>query len=488
MPGALPDGSVAIDAPSGTWPPGKACTGRFGSLRTRLLIAMSAIVLVCWSIAFGTWLTLNLSEQSVWDRSLRESAKIALASLPSDFDRLLADAALADRTGNPGVPAAVDEEWDIGLQVWVNGRKILRTPSAPAAALKPDFVEGFADQSIEGQVWRVYDLADATGKVHVQVGKSPRQRADAMLHAAGIATAATLALIALPGLAIWWVTRWSFAPIDDLRRTMAMRKALDLAPLPAGHVPVEVQPLIESFNALLRQLEGAVENERRFIADAAHELRTPLAVLLAQVQVVLNADDAAEKNRAARQLAAGVERSARLSEQLLDLARLDAGNHASERAVLDLSELVALVVRDFENSARQRRQSIVLEIQSTPIHANVDDIGILFRNLLDNALRYGNDGGCVDISCRRARHDGTQYVRLSVRDDGPGVPVGERARMFQRFHRVAGSRVSGSGIGLSLVERIAHAHGASIDVGAGLRGAGLEIAIRFPVHAPEAAE
>jgi signal transduction histidine kinase len=496
MPGASSNGSSAIDARSGTRPPAGTRGNRFGSLRTRLLIALSAIVLVGWSIAFGTWLTLNLSEQSVWDRSLRESAKIALASLPADFDRLLAEAALAERSRNPDGSAAVDKESDIGLQVWVNGRKILRTPGAPAAALKPDFAEGFADQPIDGQLWRVYDLADSTGKVHVQVGKSPRQRADAMLHAAGIATAATLALIALPGLAIWWVTRWSFAPIDDLRRTMAMRKALDLAPLPADRVPVEVQPLIESFNALLRQLEGAVENERRFIADAAHELRTPLAVLLAQVQVVLNADDAAEKNLAARRLAAGVERSARLSEQLLDLARLDAGNPASGRVVLDLSELVALVVRDFENSARQRRQSIVLEIETTPIRADVDDIGILVRNLLDNALRYGEDGGCVDVSCRRARHGGAEYVELSVRDDGPGVPVGERTRMFQRFHRIAGSRVSGSGIGLSLVERIAHAHGASIEVGTGLRGIGLGIAIRFPavpvsaqgVSAPDSGE
>jgi len=450
---------------------------RFRSLRTRLLVALLAIVVVAWMVAAGTWLLINIDEQSIWDRTLRSTAKTALASLPPNFDRVIADPASEKGSAQFVRPEGAEAQSEIAVQVWVNGEHVVRTPSSPAVPLKPDFVNGFADQRIDGQVWRVYDVSDASGKVHVQAGKSPRQRADDVLRIAGAGGLAALLLLILPGIAIWWVTRWSFTPIDELRRTIATREALDLKPLPIGKLLVEVQPLVESFNALLLRLDSAIENERRFIADAAHELRTPLAVLLAQVQLVLNADDVAEKNAAAKQLAAGVERSARLSEQLLDMARLDSGNDVPERTELDLSDIVVLVARDFENTARHRSQSIGIHVETAPIRANIDDIGILLRNLLDNALRYGNEGGRVDISSRLAQRGGARVARLSVSDDGPGVPVNERTRIFRRFHRVAGVGGSGSGIGLSLVQRIVTAHGGSIDVGPGPQGRGLEIVV-----------
>jgi signal transduction histidine kinase len=453
---------------------------RFRSLRTRLLVALLGIVVVTWAMAIGAWLLINIDEQSIWDRTLRSKAKIALASLPPNFDRVIADPASEKSVAQFARSAGSEAQSEVAMQVWVNGEDVLHTPGAPVVPLKPDFLHGFADQRIDGQVWRVYDVADASGKVHVQAGKSPRQRAYSVLRIAGAGGVALLLLLILPGIAIWWVTRWSFAPIDELRRTIATREALDLKPLPTGKLLVEVQPLVESFNALLLRLDSAIENERRFIADAAHELRTPLAVLLAQVQLVLNADDVVEKNAAAKQLAAGVERSARLSEQLLDMARLDSGNDTPERTDLDLSEIVVLVARDFENTARQRRQSIGIHVETVPLRANIDDIGILLRNLLDNALRYGNEGGRVDISCQLAQRGEARVARLSVSDDGPGVPINERARIFRRFHRVAGGGGSGSGIGLSLVQRIVVAHGGSIDVGPGSLERGLEIIVWLP--------
>ena len=454
--------------------------GRLQSLRTRLLIVLSLTILACWSVVLATRLSLSAHDQSVWDRSLRQTAIMALASLPANFGSVLTDPV---QLVHAEPIAATDNDrktMDLSLQVWVNGKNILRTPGAPATPLKPDFVRGFADQVINGDVWRVYDVSDPSGNVHVQAGNSPQQRAGTVLRGAQVVTLVTLLLFVLPGLGIWWVTRWSFAPIDDLRRAITARKAFDLTPLPTAGVLVEVQPLVDSFNGLLVQLDHAVQNERRFIADAAHELRTPLAVLAAQAQVVLHAGDPEERNLAVRRLAAGVERSARLSEQLLDLARLDAAKYAPEQTELDLSELVVLVVRDFENFARQRRQSITLEIELTLVRANVDEIGILLRNLLDNALRYGGEGGRVAVSCKHALRNGMIGAKLSISDDGPGVPAAERARIFDRFHRVAGNGASGSGIGLSLVARIAATHGAVIEIGRGLGERGLGVNIWFP--------
>jgi len=473
------ENSSTSNVPAGATSSGVVRRSLFRSLRTRLLIALSLIVLVCWSVALAMRLMLSFSDQSVWDRSLRQTANTALASLPSNFDSALADPARLVRSERIA-PLKADEKGDLCVQIWVNGQNVVRTPCAPVVPLKPDFVAGFADQHIEGELWRVYDVSDRGGKVHVQVGKSPQQRTDAVLLGAAFFALAALLLLVLPGIAIWWVTRWSFAPIDELRYAIARRKPFDLTPLPTTKMLVEVEPLVDSFNGLLQQLRDAVENERRFITDAAHELRTPLAVLAAQVQVLLHSDTVEEKNVAAIRLAAGVERSARLSEQLLDLARLETAEYSPERSEFDLSELVALIVRDFENFARQRRQTIALEVEQTRMRANIDEIGILLRNLLDNALRYSGEGGHVAISCRHVQHNGTIGAKFSISDDGPGVLVDQRTCIFDRFYRVAGSGVSGSGIGLSLVARVAETYAAKIELGSGLGGRGLGISVWFP--------
>ena len=471
------DGQAPPDAAAGT---AARATGRLKSLRTRLLLVLSLTILAFWGAVLGAKQIVTANDESMWDHSLRQVANIILASLPVNFDGVLADPGRLAQAKRIAHADPAYEKNDMSFQIWVNGQNVVHSPASPAMPLKPDYVSGFADQTIDGQLWRVYDVSDRSGRVHVQVGNSPQQRANVVVRGAQYVSLATLLLLVLPGFGIWWVTRWSFAPIDDLRRAIAARKAFDLTPLPTTDMLVEVQPLVDSFNGLLVQLDHAVQNERRFVADAAHELRTPLAVLAAQAQVVLHADDLEERNLAVRRLAAGVERSARLSEQLLDMARLDAAKYAPERIELDLSELVVLVVRDFENFARQRRQSIALEIELTLVRANVDEIGILLRNLLDNALRYSSEGGRVAVSCRHALRNGVIGANLSISDDGPGVPAAERARIFDRFYRVAGNGASGSGIGLSLVARIAAMHGATVEVGAGLGGRGLGVNVWFP--------
>ncbi|MBN8886343.1 MAG: HAMP domain-containing protein [Rudaea sp.] len=456
----------------------RARVRRIKSLRMRLLLALSLTIVFFWVILLVGWQIIATRDKTVWDESLQQIALLTLASLPADVEGVFAHPGQLAQA--PRVMPNAEAEKDISFQIWLNGQAIVRSPDAPTTPLKPDFVDGFANENIGGDVWRTYSIGDASRKVFVQIGKSPKQRASQMFYGLRKAGFVSLLLLILPGIAIWWVTRWSFAPIDTLRELIGRRKPLDLTPLPDAELPTEVQPLVESFNAQLKQLDAAVQNERRFIADAAHELRTPLAVLAAHAQVALRAGSVEEKNEALLRLSAGVERSARLSEQLLDLARVDAAKSALEHTQIDLSEIVVLIVRDFEPGARQRRQSIVLETDAAIVNGDVDELGILLRNVLDNALRYSGDGGHVAVTCKHAMRNGAIGVNLSVADDGPGVPSGEYARIFDRFYRVMGNGARGSGIGLSLVARIAASHGATIEIGPGLRGRGFGIRIWFP--------
>ncbi|MDI9653337.1 histidine kinase dimerization/phospho-acceptor domain-containing protein, partial [Burkholderia cenocepacia] len=171
----------------------------------------------------------------------------------------------------------------------------------------------------------------------------------------------------------------------------------------------------------LARLSQAVDTERRFIGDAAHELRIPLAALSAQAEVALRADSPADKDAALRRLATGVERSARLSAQLLELARLDAGSRAEQHGPVDLARLVALIASDFDAAAHARRQTVRVAIEPVCVWGDLDEIAIAVRNLIDNALRYGREGGRVEITCDGAVEAGR--VRLRIADDGPGVPV-----------------------------------------------------------------
>jgi signal transduction histidine kinase len=177
------------------------------------------------------------------------------------------------------------------------------------------------------------------------------------------------------------------------------------------------------------------------------------------------------------------ERSTRLSDQLLDLARMDAGVHAPQKSAADLSELITHVSQEFDMQAQQQRRSIILALTPCPIECDVDEIGILLRNLLDNALRYTPEGGRVKISCGYHEEAGRRRVCLEVADDGPGVPEAEQQAIFRRFHRIAGNGGRGSGIGLSLVAGIAQLHEAVIQTGAGLDGKGFSVRILFPVPA-----
>lgn len=299
------------------------------------------------------------------------------------------------------------------------------------------------------------------------------QRLDKELAEHLIETLLTPLLFGLPLLAawIWFATRRGLAPLDAIAAEVGQRAPERLEPLMPAAAPREIRPLLGALNDLLSRVEQALDNERRFTADAAHELRTPLAALSAQAQVAQRARDAAEREQALAQIVAGSRRAGHLVDQLLTLARLDPATPPALTPVR-LDALAAEVCADHGAAALDKDIALELDApQEVVVAGNADLLRILLRNLLDNALRYTPPGGRVEV--------GIAPGALRVDDSGPGIPAGERANVLQRFYRLAGQEIAGSGLGLSIVARIAELHGARLALADGCGTPGLGVRLRF---------
>jgi signal transduction histidine kinase len=281
---------------------------------------------------------------------------------------------------------------------------------------------------------------------------------------------------ALPALAlaIWLGVGSGLRPLRELRAQLAGRSATDLAPLDTVQAPAEIEPLVAELNRLFGRIGEALARERRLTADAAHELRTPLAVLSTQAQVARRATDDASRNEALDALVAGAERAARLIDQMLTLARLEAGQTGAAAGRFDLRETTRAAMAELAGAALAKGIELELaEGAAVEAEGHATLVAVLARNLVDNAVRYTQRGGRVEVVVRPG-------PLLEVRDNGPGVPAQEVARLGERFHRPAGQAETGSGLGLSIVLRIAELHGARVRFSPGLDGRGLAVSVSFP--------
>jgi len=457
------------------------------SLRTRLFVTLLTLLAVAW-LMLGAYLCMQFARASSgsMDHGLDEVARVVLLSMPSDISRM--SSASSNLRLGEGASTRLEKFGDLSFQVWVKARRegVVRSVGGPSGALKPDFTDGYATVELAGEEWRVYAISDARNEVQVQVGR-PTSGVFAELKTwLYYALLFSFLVLVVVGASLKLVVKWSLKPVEKIRSAILLREPLDLAPLPDHGLPDEVRPLVESFNRLLGRLEHTLQAERSFFTEAAHELRTPLAVLLTHAEVAQRARTLEEARPALEQLARGVERSARLSQQLLDSARLEVERHAGEQAPVELANIVAVVTHEFEMMAAQKEQAISLDTEPGVVRGNVDELGILIRNLLDNALRYGGRGCRIAVRCRRS----ASVVLLEVLDSGPGVAEADRDRIFDRFYRGAGNGERGSGIGLSLVSRISRSHRATLTTGVGLHGRGFSITVSFPAldESPVASE
>lgn len=436
-----------------------------------LLLAMLATWLTVLALVYNEQ---TRAETGMLDRDMRDAAQKALLSLPASL--LRAAPSSEDRFELPNSNRFDGESFN--FQVWslADKRLLVQSPWAPDEPLISDFQNGFQNVTLGGERWRAYAVADRDGRIQVQFAKSEaqlRKETTARMRN-GFAFLSVLFLI-LTGMT-WLVMRRAFRPVDRARDAILSRPAMDLTPLPTSGMPGELQPFIQSINSLLERLSASLDRERRFLADAAHELRTPLAALSAYAELAVRSDTPHARDQAVHKLRDVATRTTRLAEQLLDQARTEALSEGPAESVA-LDRLAEMIVRDNEALAHRKHQRISLDAQPASVEGGVDALGVLLRNLLDNALRYTPEGGRVAVSCVSLADGGAQ---LSVADNGPGIAPAERERVFDRFYRKAGTVERGSGIGLSLVAQIAAKHAARIEWGLGLDGRGVGITVTFP--------
>nr|WKF55756.1 Sensor protein QseC [Paraburkholderia busanensis] len=460
------------------------------SIRRRLVLLVLASIALVWGVALLTSYAQARAEVSEWEEArLAELAQI-LALLDQRNLTTLANARIdvreEEKGGEPGANDSDDDDAlprDALFQVRnAKGDVLAGSPPLHALAawdLPVPSTSGAQDVTLGGQRYHSFTLRDTALGHTVRVFEPANTRSDLV---SGVASRiARPTLIALPVLAllVWFSIGLSLAPLKLLSGAIRSRDVNRLEPVDIGRAPTEVRPLVDAINLLLSRLLHSLERERAFTADAAHELKTPLAAIKVQAQVALAETDTALQQLAMQRVVQGVDRSARLAEQLLLLARLDAHETLSTAPLRP-----AAVARDAllanERNAQQKAIHVTLsgdtraEIDAEPVL-----IGILLDNLLDNAIKYGQPGGTIEVAVRHADN----RVCLTVRDDGPGVAAGDLDRLTNRFFRATGNQATGSGLGLSIVARIAEHFGADLRLGAGIGARGLSVEVSFPAYA-----
>jgi two-component system OmpR family sensor kinase len=277
---------------------------------------------------------------------------------------------------------------------------------------------------------------------------------------------------------VWWLINRSLAPVERMRRQVAGRVADDLSPLPDAGLPEEVLPLVSELNLLFGRVRLAFAAQKNFVADAAHELRSPLTALKLQAQALRRTQDDAGREAAIARLNEGIDRAIQLVGQLLVLAREEGERGATPQwQRIDLQDLARQVVADVLPQAQAKRIDLGLAT-SDPVwvEGQPEPLHILLRNLLENAVKYSPEGGQVDISL--TMQEGKSC--LAVEDGGPGIHEAERQRVFDRFYRTADTNAAGSGLGLAIVKAIAIRHGARVHLDRSERLGGLKVEVRFP--------
>ena len=437
-----------------------------GSLRARLLFfLLAAIVLAAGTQALVAYRTVLNEADEIFDYHMQQMAMSLRAGLPP--------------SAAVGGIGSADQNFEFVVQVWTaDGERIFE--SADRAALPQIAVLGFADVQARGTTYRVYSM-QARGLV-IQVAQDMAVRRQ-MAGALALRTVMPVGLMApILMLVVWWVVSRSLAPVARVRTQVAARQADDLSPVNESGLPEEVRPLVHELNLLFERVRHAFEAQRHFVADAAHELRSPLAALKLQVQGLQRAHDEATREVAVGRLTAGIDRATRLVEQMLALARHEASVASGTAATqVDLPELARLAISDVVAAAQARHIDIGVDEASATatVTGHAEALRMLLRNLLDNAVKYTPEGGRVDL--RLTAEDGG--VALVVEDSGPGLPAEERERVLDRFYRAGASQASGSGLGLAIVKSIADLHGAGVVLDASERLGGLRATVRFPRRA-----
>lgn len=434
------------------------------SLRARLLFFLLAAIvvgaLVQGAIAYRSTLA---QADDIFDSLLQRTA----LSLGTGNGLLTTDPAHARGAGSPVAD-------DFIIQIWTpDGVRVFNSRSR--RPLPDQIVLGFSDARMEGSTYRVYSLATPFQVIQVAQDMAVRTsmaRALALRTIAPIAAAAPLLM-----LIVWCVVSWSLRPVKRARAQVAARQPEDLSPVSVEGLPDEIRPLVLELNLLLERMRGAFAQQKQFVGDAAHELRSPLAALHLQLQALQRAGDGDARRLAEQRLTAGIDRATRLVEQLLSMARHESAAGQTAPMAVDLADVLRQALSEMLPQANAK--AISIDLDGAPqawVQGNRDALTLLARNLLDNAIKYTPAGKRIHLHLEQQPGEAV----LLIDDEGPGIAPEERARVFDRFYRVEGNTQHGSGLGLAIARAIADQHRATIELQDAPDGPGLRVKVAFP--------
>ncbi|MDP3759932.1 MAG: sensor histidine kinase N-terminal domain-containing protein [Ramlibacter sp.] len=459
------------------------------SLRHKLLAWLLGplLILLVLDTAFTYWTSVSFSNLA-HDRSLHEIAReVALHVKPNGSGPRLDLSPAAEKI------LLVDQDDRVFYKVTTAGGAVIGgDPQVPAPLkLRPDSDKpAFYGGTLHGEPVRVvaarmpFGEGAASGTVIVQVAETLNKRNRLARDILASVVVPQLILIVMATLAVYMGVSRGLGPLARLERAVSHRSHLDLSPIDVRDVPGEVRPLVDEVNELMLRLGKTLDFQNRFIADAAHQLKTPVAGLKTQIELALREPEPERARHSLAQLYVSADRLSRLVRQLLTLARNEPGAmDALQLKALDLNAFALEISMEWAPQAIKHGVDLGFEGGGAVIiSAEPDRLRELINNLIDNAVRYSRQGGRVTVAVAQAA-DG--QGQLSISDDGPSIPPEERTRIFERFHRLLGGHTEGSGLGLAIVSEIASLHGARITLEEDLDGVGNTFSVIFPPRAAE---
>ncbi|MCK9285695.1 MAG: sensor histidine kinase N-terminal domain-containing protein [Rhodocyclaceae bacterium] len=436
------------------------------SLRLRLLAGALAAIAATWiALSFVAWRESIHEADELFDAHLAQTAMVVAGFVGDEADEI-AQHLPSHRYARK-----------VAFQIWGNDRLLAHSAEAPEERLSAA-EQGFSDATSGGRAWRVYSLRDESGHYLIQVAETHDAR-QALGRELAVHLVEPLAL-ALPVLALALVLliRANLAPLARLAESIGERSPDRLEAIPLAGTVRELHPILAQLNRLFERLHRSIDQERRFTADAAHELRTPLAAMRAHAQVARASTDIAERERALDKVVEASDRATHLIEQLLTLARLDAASLGGSFVACDLQQLAAAALAQAAPFALSKHvEPSLTEGPAKSVRGEPTLLSVLLRNLIDNAVRYSPPDSRLRVAVDTTAEGG---VQLDVVDQGPGIPAADRQRVLDRFTRIDASGESGSGLGLSIVARIAELHAARLELSEGEDGRGLRVRLAFP--------
>ena len=438
---------------------------RPSSLQWRLTLSLLVVTGLIWTLVLGmTWLKTEHELSELLDAHLAQTAAVLAVQTSDEHDDDFTSA-----------PVLHKYQPRVAFQVWHEQELIFRSAEAPVSPLAPWDQNGISDQRHGDQAWRVFATPGRERDVQVMVAELQSARNDILK--AGLKSAIVPMLLALPVLAllIWGAIFKSFAPLRQLSQSVSQRPADARQPL-SEDVSTEVQPLVKALNRWFEQMAQQMDGERRFTADAAHELRTPIAAIRMQAQVARGTDVDSDRQMALDAVLRGCDRATRLVTQLLQLARLDADDGTQRAVPCDVVADTRALLADLGPQARAKKQvlSLIAPV-SLPVPMPSGLVGVLVGNLVDNSQRYSPQGAEI-----RVRWDASPVPLLCVEDSGPGLSPADLDRLGDRFFRVLSNGADGSGLGWSIIRRVAQRYHLQVTVGHSPDLGGVRVVVSWP--------